>query len=308
MEKHTYLFKVSVNKLLNLISNLPTQVYEVPNDIELTKRLNVSRNTVRKCVDHLSLIGILKREGLQKVILRRPLNDDYFEQSEQEAPKDEQIEKYFLNLIHTGKLTPGDRFSERSLAQGSGCSTNTVREFLNRFASNRLIEKTPRGQWKIASFDQSFAREMMQFRRIMELAAISELLKLPKDDKIWHQFQLLLVEHQQLKDDFASRYTEFPELDRRMHGLIQESLNNRFTSHFFSMISSLCSYQYQWDEKEEFDKFSEAVDEHLDILNNLVTHNAAGVVLSLERHLQTAEKTLLRCVACLDDSLQKKAS
>lgn len=305
MKKHTYLFKESVNKLLSLIETLPLQQNEAPNDIELTKLLNISRNTVRKCVDYVCQLGVIERNGSQKLILRRPTEADYLELSEDNAPKDEQIERYFLNLIHTGQLTPGDRFSERSLAQSSGCSTNTVREFLNKFSSNRLIEKIPRGQWKIASFDESFAREISQFRRIMELAAISELLKLPQENPVWHDLKVLLLKHQELKSEFETRYKEFPKLDRELHCLIQDSLNNRFTSHFFAMTSSICHYHNQWDSKEEFDKFAVAIDEHLDILNNLVTHNAAGAVLSLEKHLKTAEQTLRRCVDSLDAGQEK---
>ncbi|MCP4272514.1 MAG: winged helix-turn-helix transcriptional regulator, partial [Gammaproteobacteria bacterium] len=38
------------------------------NDIELTKLLNVSRTTVRACVDHLIEAGIIEREGPSKVV------------------------------------------------------------------------------------------------------------------------------------------------------------------------------------------------------------------------------------------------
>ncbi len=300
MKQHTYLFKESVNKLLNLIAELPASENQAPNDMELTKLLNISRNTVRKCVEHISEQGIIERDGSQKIILKRPVDADYFELLEDNRPKDEQIEKYFLNLIHSGKLTPGDRFSERSLAQSSGCSTNTVREFLNKFSINKLIEKAPRGQWKVASFNASFAREVSQFRRIMELAAISELLKLPANDPVWEKLKLLLIKHQEFKADFTNKYQEFPKLDRELHKLIQDILNNRFTSHFLEMISSICHYHYQWDKKKDFDKFAEALDEHIDILNNLVMQNAAGAVLSLEKHLKSAELTLLRCVDSLE--------
>lgn len=300
LNKHTYLFKKSVNELLKLVQAMSCSEIEIPNDIELSKRLNISRNTVRNCVEYIIALGIIERNGVLKSVLRQPEDFDFFELSEDNAPKDEQIEKYFFKLIHSGKLLPGERFSERSLAQASGCSTSTVREFLNKFSINKLIEKAPRGQWRMTNFDESFAKEICQFRRIIELAAISELLKLPEANPVWCQLQELLSAHLELKANFNTRYKEFPELDRRLHKIIQDSSGNRFTSHFFSMVSSICHYQYQWDKKEKFDKYSTALDEHLEILTNLVTHNAASAIISLENHLKTAEKTLYRCVKSLN--------
>ena len=286
--------------MLKLISELPDGQNIMANDIELTKLLNISRTTVRSCVEHLTEEGIVKRDGSNKVVLRQPVEGDYFDIKDKNSTKDIQIEKYFLNLINTGQLLPGDRFSELSLAKNSGCTTITVREFLIKFSNNGLIEKIPRGRWKMVKFDEDFARELVSFREMVEMRAITELLKHPKEHPVWQELQALLVKHQEVSEDMENRYLEFPDLDRALHLIILQSAKNRFTQQFFDIVSFVCHYHYQWDKTGEFERFSIAINEHIDLLNNLITHNNAGAIMSLERHLQSAESTLLRCVHGLE--------
>jgi len=286
--------------MLKLIDDLPEGDNIMANDIELTKLLSISRTTVRACVEYLCEQGVVKRDGPNKIVLRQPNTDDYFDIKDKNSSKDVQIEKYFLNLINTGQLLPGDRFSELSLAKNSDCTTITVREFLIKFANNGLIEKIPRGRWKMVKFDEDFARELVSFRQMVEMKAITELLKFPKDNPIWTELNELLVKHQDVRADIENRYLEFPDLDKALHHKIKKSNQNRFTNQFYDIVSFVCHYHYQWDKTGELERFTNAIDEHIEILNNLVTHNTAGAILSMEKHLDSAEKTLLRCVHGLE--------
>jgi len=301
LSNKTYLFKQSINRMLELIAKLPKDQNVMANDIELTRLLNISRTTVRSCVEYLCEQGIVKRDGPKKVVLRQPQQDDYFDIKDKNSTKDIQIEKYFLNLINTGQLLPGDRFSELSLAKNSGCTTITVREFLIKFSNNGLIEKIPRGRWKMVKFDEDFARELVAFREMVEMRSITELLKKPKEDPVWEQLQTLLVQHQEVSLDMENRYREFPDLDRALHMIVLNSSKNRFTQQFFDIVSFVCHYHYQWDKTGELERFTVAINEHIDLLNNLLAHNNAGAILSLGKHLQTAETTLLRCVHGLEE-------
>jgi len=300
MSNKTYLIKNTINGMLKLINDLPNGQIIMQNDIELTKLLNVSRTTVRACVDHLIKAGIIEREGPSKVVLRQPSKEDYFEVSDAESSKEVVIESYFLDLINTGKLLPGDKFSELELAQNSGCTTNTVREFLIKFSNYGLINKSPRARWEMVEFDEQFARELISFRQMVEMNSISELMKLSDDHPIWEKFEALLQKHLAVQKDIENRYLEFPDLDRAMHLLIQDASKNRFATQFFEIASFICHYHYQWDKQGEFERIQEAVREHIDILNNLVTRNVSGSIMSLEKHLVTARKTLMRSVHGLE--------
>jgi len=300
MSNKTYLIKNTINGMLKLINDLPNGQITMQNDIELTKLLNVSRTTVRACVDHMIEAGIIEREGPSKVVLRQPTKEDYFEISDAESSKEAVIESYFLDLINTGKLLPGDKFSELELAQNSGCTTNTVREFLIKFSNYGLINKSPRARWEMVEFDEQFARELISFRQMVEMNSISELMKLSDDHPIWEEFEVLLQKHLAVQRDIENQYLEFPDLDRAMHLLIQDASKNRFATQFFEIASFICHYHYQWDKQGEFERIQEAVSEHIDILNNLVTRNVSGSIMSLEKHLVTARKTLMRSVHGLE--------
>lgn len=300
MKAKTYLFKQSINSMLKHISDLPEGQNIMANDIELTKLLSISRTTVRTCIEHLCEINLIKRDGPNKLVLRQPIQEDYFDITDKNSTKDVQIEKFFLGLINAGKLLPGDRFSELSLAKDSGCTTITVREFLIKFSSNGLIEKIPRGRWKMVKFDKDFARELVSFRQIIEMKAITDLLKVPSDDPIWQELNELLIQHKEVRSDMENRYLEFPDLDKALHHKIKQSTSNRFTDQFYAIVSFVCHYHYQWDKTGELERFTVAIDEHIDLLNNLVTHNTAGAVLSMEKHLASAEETLLLSVDALD--------
>lgn len=300
MSEKTYLLKHSINRILDLIKELPEGRNIMANDIELTKLLNISRTTVRACVEHLCETEVIKRVGPNKVVLRQPTQEDYYDIENKNSTKDAQIEKYFLNLINMGKLLPGDRFSELGLAKQSGCTTITVREFLIKFSNNGLIEKIPRGRWKMVKFDKEFARELVSFRQMLEMKAVTELLKLPKSDPIWEELSDLLAMHQEVRADMENRYLEFPDLDKALHFKIKQCTNNRFTDQFYEIISFVCHYHYQWDKTGELERFTVAIDEHIELLNNLVTQNTAGAIIAMERHLESAEETLLRCVHGLE--------
>lgn len=300
MKDKTYLFKQSINSMLKHISDLPEGQNIMANDIELTKLLSISRTTVRTCIEHLCEIKLIKRDGPNKVVLRQAIAEDYFDITDKNSTKDVQIEKFFLGLINAGKLLPGDRFSELSLAKDSGCTTITVREFLIKFSSNGLIEKIPRGRWKMVKFDKDFARELVSFRQMVEMKAITDLLKVPSDDPIWQELNELLIQHKEVRADMENRYLEFPDLDKALHHKIKQSTSNRFTDQFYAIVSFVCHYHYQWDKTGELERFTVAIDEHIDLLNNLVTQNTAGAVLSMEKHLASAEETLLLSVDALD--------
>ena len=286
--------------MLEHIESLPKGQNVMANDIELTKLLSISRTTVRSCIEYLCEIGLVKRDGSNKIVLRKTTEEDFFDISNKNSTKDVQIEKYFLELINTGKLLPGDRFSELSLAKESGCTTITVREFLIKFSSNGLIEKIPRGRWKMVKFDKEFARELVSFRQMVEMKAITDLLKVPSEDPIWQELNNLLIQHKEVRADMENRYLEFPDLDKALHHKIKQSTKNRFTDQFYDIVSFVCHYHYQWDKTGELERYTVAIDEHIDLLNNLITHNTAGSVLCLEKHLESAEETLLLSVHALD--------
>lgn len=301
MADMSYLVQQTINKLLALIENVSIETGHLPNDLTLSRDLGVSRTTVRTATTYLCDREILKRDGSLKIILRAPKQSDYFDLSNEPSTKEEQFEKYFLSLISSGKLLPGDRFSELDLAKKSNCITITVREYLIKFSHTGLIKKNPRAQWQMVEFDVAFAEELITFRKLLEMTSIKALLERPADDPVWSELAQLRQEHKMLIADIDNRYNDFPALDARLHRLIQSASGNRFINQFFNIVTFICHYHYQWDKTDEKERNMVAANEHIELLDNLLSRNVAGSLQSLEKHLDTAQRTLMRSAHGLTD-------
>ncbi len=293
VNEQSYLIQETVNGILESLGDFDKASPMILKDNTLAKKLDVSRTTIRTALAELESKGIVHINGSRKVVLRASQDADFFDMSNSIASKEEIIEKYFLNLINHGKLLPGDKFSELDLAKRSGCNTITVREFLIKFSRFGLIEKKPRAKWQMVEFDEKFALELMEFRRILEMNSITKLLAKPTDDPVWEQLSKLLDLHTEVLADIDNRYTDLSELDRQFHFIIQQASDNRFYLQFFNVVSLICHYHYQWDKSDERERNKVALEEHIEIMTNLLTHNTSGVISAMEQHLNSAKRTLL---------------
>ena len=298
---HSHLIQTTINSILKLLSDFDDAHVIILKDNTLAKKFNVSRTTIRTSLKELEKKGIIEINDNQKLVVRAPVEADYFDTSDGVSSKEEIIEKYFLDLINHGKLLPGDKFSELELAKSSGCNTITVREFLIKFSRFGLIEKKPRAKWKMVKFDEKFALELVEFRRILEMSSITKLMAMPTDDAVWRELAELLDKHLEVLADVKNRYTELSELDRKFHFIVQRASDNRFFMQFFDVVSLICHYHYQWDKGDELERNQVALQEHIEIITQLLAHNTSGVLMAMETHLSTAKRTLLSSAHGLEE-------
>ena len=307
MAAPSFLILNTANKITSLIESGDIPINAVLKNSTLAKRLEVSRTTINAAIQLLISNGIAKVESAQKIVTRLPCPEDYFDISNKPSCKEEVIESYFLGLINDGNLLPGDKFSELELSTASGCNTISVREFLIKFSRFGLIEKSPRAKWQMVKFDKKFAEDLIDFRRILEMNSITQLLMKPSDDKVWLELSDLLDQHRAVLADVENRFAEFSELDRQLHLIIQEASNNRFFMQFFNVVSIICHYHYQWDKYDEFERNVVALEEHIDILTHLLAHNTSGVINAMEVHLNTAKQSLLASAKGLANTVAKSS-
>lgn len=293
MSEESFLIQETVNKIFEEIKSSNHKKPQILKDNTLAKACNVSRTTIRTALKIVEQKGVITVQDSVKTVSRMPEESDYFDISEKASSKEEVIERYFLDLIHKGKLLPGDKFSELELAKASGVTTITVREFLIKFSRFNLIEKKPRAKWQMVEFDEKFASELSEFRRVLEMSSITKLLALPKSEPVWERLSNLLAKHKTVLEHVEERYMEFSELDRELHYIIQEASENRFFMQFFDVVSLICHYHYQWDKVDEKERNIVALQEHIEIITQLLADNTTGVITALEKHLNTSKQTLL---------------
>lgn len=298
----SHLIQTTANSILKSFSEVESVSDIILKDNTLAKKLNVSRTTIRTALKELENKGVIEISDNQKTVLRSPIDSDFFDTSNSVSSKEEIIETYFLDLINHGKLLPGDKFSELELAKSAGCNTITVREFLIKFSRFGLIQKKPRAKWQMIKFDEKFALELVQFRRILEMNSITELMATPEDDEVWEELSILLDKHLEVLADVENRYTELSELDRKFHFIVQRASGNRFFMQFFDVVSLICHYHYQWHKGDELERNKVAIEEHIAIITQLLAHNTSGVLAAMETHLNTSKKTLLRSAHGLEET------
>lgn len=292
MSRKNFLFQKLVNTLLEHLGKHYSIGDSLPSDVALATEFNVSRTTVRKAIDHLESLNILLKSGSQKTLLMMPELQHFFDISLQSKPKEKLVEEHFINLIQCGKLKPGDKFSELELARQSNSSTVVVREFLIRFSRFGLIEKNPRSQWKMKNFDEAFVDQLYEVRHLFEMHSLSRFLQLPEDSDYWRQLNELFIEHKQLSLRMETAYEDFPRLDNKFHGLLQQAHPNQFINEFYDIISFVFHYHYQWDRSTERERNTLAAQEHIDIIGKMLMKDYRGATVALERHLNTAKQSL----------------
>jgi len=299
MKAQSHLIQETVNGILATLSGFEEGNNLVLKNNTLAKRFNVSRTTISSAITALEEKGVIEIIGSQKRVLRAASKVDFFDTSNSFSFREEIIEKYFLDLIYHGKLLPGDKFSELELSKASGCNTIAVREFLIKFSRFGLIKKNPRAKWQMVGFDEKFALELVECRRIFEFSSITKLLTVPEDDSVWGELSELLDIHLAVLSDVENRYRELRDLDKKFHAIVHRASDNRFFMQFFEVISLICHYHYQWNNGDELERNKVALEEHVAIITHLLAHNTSGVLAALETHLNTAKNTLLRSALTL---------
>lgn len=302
MNEKTYLIKLTINGLLGIIATANNNGSDLLSDNELCKALKVGRTTVAEAISYLCDEQIIERKKNGKTILRLPQDSDYFELESCNPTKQSQIEAFFLNLIMSGELMPGDKFSELDLSKKSGCTTITVREFLTKFSSNGLIQKIPRSGWKVVELDEELIVELTEFKGMVEQSSVNKLLKLSQDNPVWDVFRDILIQHQEVRDDFEQRYNEFHQLDERFQRAIQDASKNRFANKFFDFALFVSHYYFLWNEESKLASIKIAIEQQIELLTYLLSRDVVNVILVMEKHMKATRSNLLACVKTLKNN------
>lgn len=263
----------------------------LPTEVRMTEIVESSRTAVRSALAYFVERGLIA-DMKARYLLRKPKRDDYFDVSELHSAT-EQLQQVLMDRIYQRDLPPGAEFSEAELSRAAGVSTIAVREFLIGFSRNGLIEKNPRGGWRLCAFDTAYAEELGEVREMFELKAIERIATLAADDPAFVRLRELLARHEALESAPAASQVDFPALDREFHTFLIGLLNNRFARNLNDVVSLVFHYHYQWDKRDEIPRNQYALQEHLAILRPLTRGDAATALAAMRTHLRSARSTML---------------
>ncbi len=187
----------------------------------------------------------------------------------------------------------GTPLNVAQLAKQFSVPPHSLQEFLSGLSHFGLVERRPRGGWRLLGFTPDYAVELTEFRMVLEMNAVRALATLPQSHPVWAQLTALRADHVALLQRIETDFHDFSKLDEQFHGTINSVVRNRFVEEFQKVISLIFHYHYQWDKKRERQRNETAIREHLTILDALQRHDGAAAEAAARAHLLTSKETLL---------------
>ncbi|MFT0892694.1 GntR family transcriptional regulator [Pseudochelatococcus sp. G4_1912] len=292
--KTNALYKRTFNRAIEQLTAL-VPMERLASETAMARGLGVSRTTVRAVLLRLSELGIVGIEGRDKVLLRKPIEQDLYSNVEAQ-PVALAVEQKFMEWILQGDCRPGQLINGLDLARQFGVSTSAIRDCLNHFSHYGLLERQRNGRWRARGLTEDFAVELFDIREMMEFRSVERFIALPDDHPAWAELDRLEVLHHELLKIIDLRFNDFSELDHRFHLLINTISPNRFFSNIQGVMSIIFHYHYHWNKREERERNRVAVFEHLDYIAGLKSRDPQKAIAACREHLRTARRTLLDSV------------
>lgn len=284
-------FRAAYNQTLADLAALPVGA-SLPSELKLAERLKVSRTVVRAILQRLDAKGIVRLDGRRKPMLRPPVQTDYLLEPDEYISLSE-LENRFLNWVLRFDIPPDTPLSVAQLAKQFSVPPHLLQEFLASLGHFGLVERRPRGGWRLLGFTVDYAMELSDFRTLLEVSAVRSACALPQNDPFWAELEDLDRRHQELLGRIDTDFRDFSQLDERFHVAIMALVKNRFVTHFQKVISLIFHYHYQWDKSGQRERNRAAIGEHRDIIRAIRTRNPDQAQEAMQAHLATSKKTLI---------------
>jgi DNA-binding GntR family transcriptional regulator len=292
--KGNSVYKRAFNDCLDLVGRLAVGD-AFPSEIELARRLAVSRTTVRAVLSGLATAGIASEASGRRRLARRPTETDFFPPPQTESVGDA-VERQFLDWMLLGDLRPDQTINCAELARRFSTSITAVREYLGRVQSFGLVERRPNSAWVFKGITLDFAEEICEVRETFEQRSAQRFAELDPDHPAWTELDRIEADHRALLAEMDTRWREFSRLDDRLHRLVHDASRNRFIQNFYDVIAMIFHYHYQWNKLDEKERNTAAIAEHLDYIAALKSRDRARIAAVCRAHLATARQTLTRSI------------
>ena len=284
-------FRAAYNQTLDQLLGLAPGT-ALPSELKLAEALKVSRTVVRAVLLRLFEHGIIGLDGRNKPLLRAVTEDDRLAEREEYISLRE-LEGRFLDWVLHFDVPAGTALNVAQLAKQFSVPPHLLQEFLASLGHFGLVERRPRGGWRLLGFTADYAVELSEFRALLEVNAARTVSTLPKTHPIWAAIDALDYEHAQLLTRIDTDFHDFSRLDEKFHATISAVVKNRFVSDFQKVISLIFHYHYQWDKQHERDRNKAAIGEHRRIIAAMRCGDANAAQAAVQAHLATSKETLI---------------
>lgn len=218
----------------------------------------------------------------------------------------EKVYEAIRDQIVTCELAPGSPLPVVELARQFGVSLTPVRDALNRLAAEGLVEDVPRKGYFVARLDHEEILDLLDARRLIELAAVEQGIELAEPDQM-DEMRRLLEEMAPLFDEegHCLDYAEFSRLDSQFHLLVVATAKNRHLLQIYRGLSvHLHIFRTNLAAQGGYRRRLASVREHRAILGAFECRDLPAVKAALSAHVRgvMAEFALDRLGATPEES------
>ena len=186
--------------------------------------------------------------------------------------------------IITDQYRPADRLEVDAIAAGFGTSVSPVRDALQMVGHEGLVTIRPRSGYFVTHMTLKQLRDLLEFREILETAAIDRAVKNITDDQL-HQLD---TAHGEYTGDDADSYDRYTEENRCFHvGLAEASGNAELADQLGRLMDRLARFMVL----SKSGKTMSA--SHERIVKAIRRQDVAAARKNLLKEIQTSRKTIL---------------
>lgn len=201
------------------------------------------------------------------------------------------------DLLNSGALRPGQLITQRELVEKTGATLGSVREAVPRFEAEGLLLTLPQRGLMVPSLDITFVRDAYQMRRIIELAAVPDMVERLGRNTIadwidWHR-----AASKQIQDRNGMCSEELShEIQRRdweVHESFVGAMRNKFVANVYRVTAIKIRMAVQ--SRIQVTPFNaiRVINEHMEILVPLQNGSIDETRVALVRHLDNSLKIAL---------------
>ncbi len=193
------------------------------------------------------------------------------------------------NAILDGKLEPGQRLIERSIADQLKISRTPVREAIRQLQYERLVTYIPRKGVVVSGFSKSDIEEIQLIRIALEALSCSIAAGKIKDEELTYLNSIV----DQLSAESKKKSSgKLSVLNRKFHECIWKAADS---PHLYYFINTLCEYVNKFTHLTytKPGRIQEVVSEHKAIVSALMRHDSSSSYEAMKKHVEKSGQIFL---------------
>jgi DNA-binding GntR family transcriptional regulator len=202
------------------------------------------------------------------------------------------IYSFLRQAITTGRYVPGQRLSERELANELKVSRTPVREALRLLMQDGIVAYRPNSGYQVTKISESLVQNIMIVREALECLAVRLTCQC---DPIGTAKKMRKTIEQGRKAYEEGQLSGLITANQQFHSLLVEGSRNPFLESLYHILQAyigmIMSVSLSWPRRP-----AKTLKEHMEIIEALMSGNPGKAERAVRTHIRKALKGVLKNV------------